>query len=81
MSEAISQGFKLLYISYDIYALLSHESLDVALSDYRGPQDFNAFYREHLWSEIIGNIPKGRVGLKKMLGPFVQMTVRNRALC
>ena len=81
VSEAISQGFKLLYISDDIYALLSHEILDVALGAYRGPQDFNALYREHLWSKIIRNILKVRVGPKKMLGPFVQMTSRNRALC
>ena len=65
VSEAISQRFKLLYISHDIYALLSHEILDVALGAYRGPQDFNALYRGHLWSEIIGNIPKGRVSPKE----------------
>ena len=56
VSEAIGQGFKILYIPYDLYAILSHEILDVSLSVYRGPQYFNALYSEHLWSKIICNV-------------------------
>jgi hypothetical protein len=74
VSEAIRQRFQLLYVSHDLHAILSHEILDVVLSAYRGPQDFNTLYREHLRSKIIHHILKGRVGLKKMLGPFTAST-------
>ncbi len=80
MSEGIRQWFQLLYVSHDLHAILSHEILDVSLSAYRGPQDFNTLYREHLRSKIIHHILKGRVGPKKMLVPFIQMTSRDRAL-
>ena len=45
VSEAIRQRFQLLYVSHDLHTILSHEILDVALSAYRGPQDFNTLYR------------------------------------
>jgi hypothetical protein len=82
VSEVIRQRFQLLYVSNDdLHSILSHEILDVALSAYRGPQDFNALYREHLWGKLIRHALKGRVSPKKMLGPFVQMTRGDRALC
>jgi len=60
---------------------LSHEILDVSLSAYRGPQDFNSLYRKRLKGKIIRHVLKGRVSLKKMLVPFVQVTLGDRALC
>jgi hypothetical protein len=80
VSEVIRQRFQLLYVSHDLHVILSHEILDVTLSAYRGPQDFNSFYREHLRGKIIRHVLKGRVSPKKMLGLFVQMTLGDRAL-
>ena len=81
MSETIRQGFQLLYVSHNLHTVLSHEIFDVAVGAYRGPQDFNSLYREHLRGEIIGHVLKAVVRLKKMLGPFVQVTRGDRALC
>jgi hypothetical protein len=52
-----------------------------SVPQYRGPQDFNVLYREHLRGKIIRHVLKDRVNPKKMLGPFVQMTRGDRALC
>ena len=80
MSEAISQGFKLLHIPCYLYAVLSHEVPDVDICAQRGPQHFDALYREHHCSEVIRNALKVRVILKKMLSRFVDMP-SGRALC
>jgi hypothetical protein len=80
MSETIRQGLSLVHVPHNLYAILSHNILDVGVSAYRGSHHFDFRRREHLWSKVIHNSLKVGVSLKKILSPFKYMTSRG-ALC
>ncbi len=61
MSKDIRQRFKLLYVPYDLKAILSKKIPDVAVSANGGSEYFNALYSEHLWRKLLGHVLNGRV--------------------
>ena len=69
MRETISQGLKLFRIPHNLYAILSHKILDVVVSAYRGPQNFDSRHREHLWSKIVRNTLKVGFHSEGSIGP------------